>query len=364
MKLIIYIKTTLRSMVANGAVTLLYFIGFPIILAGFMGFIQGSVHETPLKISKIEINIQDEDNSNMSKALIDFIKSEDIAEFIGISEDNSGKAELIIPKGYEESLLSQKKNNLTIKEEDEGKTALNTLKIILDKYHQGVYQSISGGSIEELNKIDIGETINNISIDKKETSSSYQYFASSMIAFVITMLVYGQIMGGTQKVAKDLGNRTLTTPISRREIFFYDFINYIVYTSIIIGGYVLFFRFAGIAFEGNIISLAILVLTSATLVSSLITFVQNVFGEKIAMVIGFVLFVLPIMGMEIFMMEGNALAKFSPTHYISKAFENYTLNGNLAGVEEYILYILVASLVLFLITTIKESLVKGAKKCA
>lgn len=363
MRLLIYIKTTLRGMVANGVITLLYFIGFPIILAGFMGFIQGSMHDTPLKISKIEMNIIDEDKSDMSKELINFIKSEQLSEFIMVVDDESGKADILIPKGYEESLLSKNKNTLTITQREDGEIALSTLEIVLDKYHQGVYVGLSGGSQEDFNKIQLSETIENVFIDKKASSSSYQYFASSMIAFVITMLVYGTIMGGNVDISKNLEKRTLTAPISRRTMFFYDYIAYLCYTSIIIGAYVLVFRIAGIAFGGDILSLIVLVLASATLVSSLITFVHNVFPEKLATVIGFTLFVLPIIGMEMFGTKGNVIAKFAPTHYVSKAFESYTVNGSLVGIYDYVFYILAGSLILFLITTIKESIVKGAKKC-
>ena len=53
MKLIYYTKTTLKGMVSNGAVTLLYYILFPVLLAAFMGFFQKTLMDSPLKLATL-----------------------------------------------------------------------------------------------------------------------------------------------------------------------------------------------------------------------------------------------------------------------------------------------------------------------
>ena len=42
------------------------------------------------------------------------------------------------------------------------------------------------------------------------------------------------------------------------------------------------------------------------------------------------LFILPVIGMEMFSGQVNIISKLAPTHYISKAFEMFNLNGNIA----------------------------------
>ena len=70
MRLLYYIKTTLKGLASNIIVTSSYFIIFPVILALVMGFAKEISHSNPMDIKELEINIIDEDNSKMSKKLI------------------------------------------------------------------------------------------------------------------------------------------------------------------------------------------------------------------------------------------------------------------------------------------------------
>ena len=66
MKLFMHLKITFKGMIKNGAVTGSMFILFPIILAGFMGFINDSMGSNPLKLKQLGIKVIDEDNSSSS----------------------------------------------------------------------------------------------------------------------------------------------------------------------------------------------------------------------------------------------------------------------------------------------------------
>ena len=63
-----------------------------------------------------------------------------------IEVTDKGDADLIISKGYEESLLARENNNIKIIEKEKGHMVISTLKVILDKYHKNIYVSISGGN--------------------------------------------------------------------------------------------------------------------------------------------------------------------------------------------------------------------------
>lgn len=358
MRLLYYIKTTLKGMVSSGAITLVYFIGFPIILAGFMGFVQNTAHDTPLKLKSLNIQIADEDNSEMSKNLIEFLNSNDMKDVVKVV-DSKPEAEIIIPEGYEKDLLSLNKGEVIINKKEEGYNAItNTLKIILDKYHQSIYVSLSGGSTEELNKITGTSIIEEEIIDLPKTANTFETTVASMLGFVISMLIFSSIQSGYTDISMNLEKRINSTPLTRVQILLYEASALLVYSFIIIAGYVLFFRIAGMGFEGNIIGLMILVITASILVVGTVKLIEILFGAKYGRILGGLVFILPIIGGEVFMGKGNTIALLTPTHYLNNAFTLYNLNGNLEGAGKWILIVLSVSVASFLIAMIKESLVR------
>ncbi|MGG7143329.1 ABC transporter permease [Clostridium nigeriense] len=364
MKLLYYTKTTLKAMVSNAAVTVIYFILFPILLAGFMGFFQNSLQDNPLKLSTLKISIIDNDNSNMSKNLISFLNSSDMKELIEVNSEKVN-VEIVIPKGYEESIVSLKKNEISINKLEDGFiNSTNTLKTILDKYHQELYINLSGGSIEDLNNITGKSIIENVNINVSKTSNKYEVLSASMIAFVISMLIFSLIQSNYAEVSRNIDKRVSSTPISKIQYFYYDTFAMLIYSSIIVSGYVFFFRIAGISFTGSIFQLIMLILLSAMLIVSMSKFVYELFGPIYGKVVGGLIFTLPIIGMEAFTGEGNALKVLAPTHYITKLFNVYNLNGNFNSNIGDLTFIIIFSLVLFAIANIKVALSREGRKCA
>ncbi|WP_195265667.1 MULTISPECIES: ABC transporter permease [unclassified Clostridium] len=364
MKLIYYTKTTLKGMVSNGAVTLLYYILFPVLLAAFMGFFQKTLMDSPLKLTTLKVQINDMDNSTMSKNLVSFLESNDMKELVELT-DKKANVEISIPKGYENNVVSLKRGEININKLEEGySNSTNTLKTILDKYHESLYVNLSGGSTEDLAKVSGESVIEKIDIDSKKTSSSYEKMAASMIAFVISMLIFTLIQSNYAEVSVNLDKRVASTPVTRKQYFYYDSFALFVYSTVIISGYVFFFRISGISFTGGIFPLLILILTSSMLVVSLSKFVYTFFGAKYGKVVGALIFTLPIIGMEMFTGEGNALKVLSPTHYISKLFTLYNLNGSFSANNKDLILILSISIILFIIAILKISLSKEERRCA
>lgn len=364
MKLFYYTKTTLKGMLSNLTITLVYFILFPVLLAVFLGFFQNSIYENPLKLNTLKVEIIDNDNSNMSKSLISFLESDEMKELIELNP-NEADIEIEIPKGYEESVISLKKSEISINKLEGGfNNSTNTLKTILDKYHQGLYVSLSGGSTEVLNNITGKSIIENIDINTSKTSSSYEVLSSSMIAFVISMLIFSLIQSNYAEASKNIDRRVSSTPITKSQYFYYDAFALLIYSAIIVSGYVFFFRFVGISFTGRIFPLIILILTSAILIVSMSKFVYELFGPLYGKVVGGLIFTLPIIGMEAFTGDGNALKVLAPTHYITKLFNVYNLNGNFNNNINDLIFIILLSAVLFGVASIKVALSKEGRKCA
>lgn len=355
MKILISIKTTLRGMLASGAITLGYFIGFPVLLAMFMSFIQGSLTEENLTLSKASIVIVDEDKSEMSKNLVDFLNSSAVENIIKIEEEpNKDTTAIVIPEGYGEKLMAQNKSSITINAKEElEKNSLEVLKIILDNYHQSIYLSLSGGNNKEINS-NLQETaVQSSNIFVKDQDNSKGIYAVSMLEFAITMLLFNFIQGAYIQIAKNMDNRVRTTPMSNNEVYFCDFACNFVYTAVIVGAYVFFFMATGISFQGNVLTLLILVLMTALFISSLGLFVTRVFGEKLGKIVGSIMFILPIIGMKMFTGAGNMMANLAPTAYVVKAFETYCIGGVALGQNKYLLMVSGVSIILILITLIK-----------
>lgn len=363
MRTMYYVKTTLKGMFANGIITIAYFVLLPVILAGVMGFMQGSTHDNPLKLKKVTVSIVDEDKTKMSQSLIEFLKSEDIQELVAISDEDSN-CDLIIKEGYEKNLISLNKGNIVIKKNNnERNTAIETLKVILDKYHKGMYVGLSGGSQEELEKLNDNKAVESTIIDVEENISSYRMMSSSMIGFVVTMLIYGLIEGSYSKQSVNLSNKIRSTPTSRLGLLISDLATNFIYCFIIMSVYVLFFRFTRVNFTGNIFSLTLILGVSSLFMSTISIMVLSLFGPKYGKIVGVIMFLIPIASMEMFSGVESILSSFSVTHLIIKVVNWFTLYGTLKGVYSSILILFGLSVIFFIISMIKEIMVKEVRRC-
>lgn len=361
MKTLYYIKTTLKGMISNGVVTVSYFILFPILIACFMGFFQGMAHESPLTLKPVDITIIDEDKSNMSKELVNLLETDNIKEIVNLV-DEKPDAEIIIKKGYEENVLSLNKGNIVInKKVDNMKMTIDTLKVILDKYHQKLYVSIKGGDIKALDNLDNEAIIENVMIDAVKTDNPYKKMASSMIGFVITMLIFTMIQSGYADISMNLEKRIIAAPITRLQYLFYDTAALVVYVFIIITAYVMFFRIAGLSFNGNFLALCILIILSTILVVAIAKGISTLFGAKYGKIVGSVIFALPLISGEIFVGEANKIAVLTPTHYLNNAFSIYNTSGNLDGCGKWIAIVIIISLIVYTLAVIK-AWISGVKK--
>ncbi|CDM70406.1 putative membrane protein [Clostridium bornimense] len=361
MKTFYYVKSTLKSMVSSGAVVLSYFIIFPIIMACFMGYFNNLTNENPLKLSVLDVKVVDNDSSEMSKKLVEIIKGKDLKELIKVTDKDSD-VELVIDKGYEDNILNKNKGSITINRKTEEKeVATNTLKTILDRYHQNLYISLSNGNVEDLDKFFDTQIIDNIKIDTMKTNNMYEKYAASMIGFVIVMLIMIMAQGAYNDKSVNIENRVNVAPVTKIQYLFYDTLAHIIYVFIIITAYVIFFRVTGLSFKGNILDLLVLVSTSTLLVVFLCQTIITVFKAKYGKIISYIIFFIPVASTEMFSLKGNKLTIISPTHYLNNAFTLYNLNGNLSGGWKWIFMILAIAIIIYSLAIIK-AIISGRRK--
>lgn len=361
MKVFYYVKTTLKSLVASGVVTLIYFILFPVILAGFLGFVQDMDSQSDLKLSGVKVEIIDEDESERSRDLKDFLAREELSEVLTLVEEKSD-VELIINKGYGENVEALKPGSITLNRKTENfAISTNTLKIVLDNYHKALYVSLSGGDVSKLNGANGKPIIENTLVDKPEKESNFAKMAVSMFGFCVVMLLYGILQSGYADTALNLEKRTIAAPITRVQYLFFDSAGALVYSIVLLSLYVLFFRIIGVTFKGNLLDLFMIIILASIFIMAIAKAITSIFGPKIGKVVSFVVFILPILGGEVFGLGSNAIALMTPTHYINKVLNMYVLNGNLAGSGKWITIVVVTSGVLFSIAIITEA-IKGRRR--
>lgn len=353
MKLWYYMKMNFKNMFATGVITIAYYILFPILLAGVMGFMQDTLHNSQLKIKSVDTKIVDYDNSEMSKQLVSFLEGNELSEIVNIV-DKKPEVEIVINKGYGDDVLALNGGEVVINRESEKKVAtVSTLKSILDRYHQEMYVALSDGNTFQLNNI-TNSIIKNIAIDSKEGATEYEKMSASMIGFIITMLIYSFIKAGYMPISMNLDKRLNSTPITKLELLIIDSICLVTYIFIILFAYVMFFRILGISFTGEFLSLMLLILLGAMLVVGIVKCIATLFGAKYGNLIGIILFTLPLISGEIFLGEGNKIAVVTPTHYLNNAFSLYNLNGNLEGCGNWIFIIFTIILITFTLALLKE----------
>ena len=358
-----YIKTTLKSMFSNGVITIAYFILFPILLASFMAFFQDNVHENPLKLKDVKVQISDKDNSEMSLKLAELMRSSDLKEFVNLV-DKDADIELVINKGYEKNLLGLDGGNIVINKLEDGRElAIDTLKTILDKYHENMYVVISGGNALELNNISTQSIIDETTIDTVEGANNYEKIIASMLGFVIALLMSTIIQSGYVDISMKLDKRVNSTPITKLQLLIYDTVALFVYAFIILSAYVFFFRIVGLSFKGNILDLIILILTGTTMVTLVSKTVTYVLGANYGKVIGVIFYTIPLISGEMFLGEGNKFSILSPTHYLNNAFSIYNSTVSIDGTGKWLLIILGVSVAMYLAAIIKASIKRGKSVC-
>lgn len=353
MRLLYFIKMTLKGLKSNILVTAIFFLAFPIILAFIMGVAKDLSHTSPIDIKETKINIEDRDNSKMSKELIKYLENDNLKDFFKI--DSEAKSSLIIEKGYEKELLDLKGGSLIINQkENQDNYGVNILKSILDKYHENIYATLKNDRGQVINNIDNSTIIKSNIIQKRDNKSLYKETIVSMIGFLVGMLIYNLIKGNNTDLGQNISKRIISFPITRSRLYIYESVSSFIYVFIILSIYVFFFRFAGIAFNGNLLDLLILILVGTFLVVSVESVLLSLFGKKFSNIIGAGIFLLSVFAGKAFGEIGSSVGLISPTEYLDKSFIQYNLNGNIGGCEKWVGIILIVSIILFLIGLVKE----------
>lgn len=354
MKLLANIKMLFKSLKSNFLITFSTFLLLPLVLSLFLGNILNANFESSISVDPIPIKITDNDKSNASMALKNFIIN-DTKNLFYINDDDAD-LNLIIPKNYEKSLNNKKSININIKKLENRGSVDNLLKDIVDDYHENLYLSnldLDNKSANIFSKPSISTTF----IKSAKNQSSTEYYAISMLVFLLLIFMSNNVSANYITQSNGINKRMYSFPIKRTTQLLYDFLISVIYALVFVIIYILINRFLNIAFDENLIYLFIISLVSCTLVACISIFIASFFSKTLGSIIISIIMIVQIILGGIFFPISNGLSsfiKFSPLNLISELFMNFSINNTLSSVSFTIFIMLILSLVLFLATFIKE----------
>lgn len=375
MKLKAFLKLTAISTVKNSPRLLLTFAIFPIFMGLVMGYFQKDYFTPSVEMPIMNVNIVDKDNAVQSKNLMDFLNSEEMKKIIEINED--AKYELIIPKGYEASLLNNSESNIEIHVKKDGSVRrAEILGDIIDRYNKEISKGLyiedkigkmdtSQEEIETLGEKILSvyniELIENKSINVKKSLTSYEHTSITFLSYMLFLALMSAV-GSTDMEQNDaIYNRIMSTPITKIEYFNCNQTSFYFLALFMNLLYIMAYRITGLSFQGSLPILILIIMAQSVLVTALSGFITVFLKKKFAMMLLNVLMLMQLIlgvtwisieSLDMQFLKGLA-TKYSPDILISSTFRNYLIYNNLDSIKFNLILIIGVSAVLYILSLLK-----------
>lgn len=390
MKLLAYIKIGLKNLFKQLPTVILSFAVLPITLALLMGYIQKDMFTPSINDPIISVIIVDEDNTPLSRELIRYLKSEDLSKVLEI-KDEDAHYKLIIPKGYEEGLVSLNSKLASTKiivGENASTTLGNVLANLIDNYNNEVSQGIviknntDKMNLDEIEKENLissvrdkivkaytTNAINNNIITVRKSLDSFEFFSISFLNFTFIMFIMGLITGDDMERKNCIYNRVMSTAMTKYDYFHYNLVSNYIFMIILNAFYVLAFRLSGLSFEGSIPLLIIIILMQSLMITVIASFLSNYFGKAAITAVNIFLIFQVFLGGMIIPLEKfpnskifTFFAKYRADVLISQVYKNYILYNDFSSIGKYLGIIAILSLFIYGLSILKIKLNWGEVK--
>nr|WP_205606596.1 ABC transporter permease [Clostridium sporogenes] len=365
---------------------------FPIVLSSLYGYFQKDMFNPKNEIDKIAIYIEDKDNSRLSNELIKFLGSDGLEKFIDIKRSKEKvREEVIIPKGYEKSIIEDKEATIKINEREKDKeVSSKILKDLIDNYNKEVKNNLIIGN--NINKMDISkerkdllvkeikeeiikiykkDVIKNSIVKSTRNLTSYEYYSVSILSFMVIVTIMSLCQGYYEEKRKGIFQRALSTSISKVQYFNYSLISWYIFAVLFNSIYVLSYRFLGLSFKGNIGLLLLIVLTKSFLEVAISSVVIAFFKEqKVAIIclntflilsvsLGGVFYPLDKVINSFNIILRAIITNFAPNVLIIKTYKSFLIYNSFEAIKYYLITFILVSIVLYSISLLKVNMKWG-----
>lgn len=378
MKLWAFLKINIKGILKEFPSFFLSYGIFPLALALIMGYTQKELFTPSLNNPIMSVIIQDEDKTVQSKNLADFISSEEMSKIVTVknSEDEAFDYTIIIPEGYEDSLLGKNSVSVIVEAQEKASTTMgNILMNVIDKYNEEVSQglviqkNIENMPIPSEEKEKLISDINSILIKAyliqpiksniytaRKSLNSHEFYSITFLSFTFILLLMAVVISESTEREKEIYHRIMSTAITKMQYFNYNFLSN--YLTVIIANliYVLIYRISGLSFNGPLLILVLIILIQSLMITSIGSLISTLFKKKYGIPILQTLLIIQMAGggflEPITKYNSNALidflSKLKPDILIRNSYRNYLLDGSINSISNYLLIMLGISITLYI----------------
>lgn len=371
------IKVIVKGVISQWKQVLLMFAIFPLIMAVIMSNFQKDEFRPEVAINKINISIVDKDNSKTSNNFKELFNEKGLKEIFNVADKS--EYEIVIPKGYESSLINRKESTIEVNEKK--RVSRNNeliIKSVIEQYGKSLTETmiiskrIQDMSIEDKDKL-FNEVINNINKNSSTTAikgniiqgqrvlTAFENQASTLMTLMVFSIIMSCIAGYNMDKENGSNKRLLSTPMTKCNFFNLDILLFFIASLIYSLVYILAFRITGLAFKGvSILNMTAIVICQSLLIASVAGIIIAFFGKKAANIIVIIFMYIHIIFGGGFIplkdIDNNmflTISKFSPGNIISEAYRNCMLFNSFNTISKYLIIMIVISLILYSLSILK-----------
>lgn len=356
MKLLLTLKTFLKTIKNTIFIQISYFLILPLAMSLFFGNLMHSESTNPINVEPVPIYIDDKDNSTYSKDLSNFIENDNNGFFYISDNEKYADFKILIPNNYSQSIIKNKPTNIDIIEVKPASNVSEVLKNTLDKYHENLALDnipLDNTIVNQLKK----STVKTSFIDSSISQTTSEYYAVSILGFMLLTFMTNNVTGNYLGESNGIQKRMYSMPIKRTTQLIYDFIVSLLYISLFVFAYILIYRFLNLAFTENLLPLFILCIIASSFTACVSIFIYSFFKKNIGTILmSLFMFIQMIFGGTFMPISGNLsmIGKLSPFYLTNELFMKFTINDSLYSVKDSIFIVVLVSLILFMISFFKE----------
>lgn len=367
MKLIPYIKKGLKLFIKDIRMMVISFLILPMAMAFIYGnmnkdMFEGKNHEMDI----IKVDFQYNPGSEKGKILNEILSQKEIKEFI---EQKKSAAEYTV-------IIDEHFNNIEIKGKDEGSLQFVILKNfvteIINNFNkfevmQNSIKSLNISATEKsrlMNSVvtSLNESNRELSIKEElvqgyRTLGAIEYFTISVFSFTSLIMIITLASYFYKEIKEGIVKRSLSTPNNRRNYFLGNIMSVFIISLIISVAYITINRVRGVAFLGNPIHIAAVILVQSMFCASLVGFVMAfIKKEMTANMILNIIFIVPSMFGGVFFYDEiidnkimQRIMDLAPNALVLNAYKNLSITESFSAIQGEVLGMLILS-ILFLVS--------------
>jgi len=244
----IYLKTNVRADLKQAHILIGTFILLPLFFSWFMGLSFSSAFIPEASIEPIQMSVRNEDEGEAGDLLNDMLSSEEMEEYIEITDEDEADFNLHIQTNYSENF---EETPLTIEASENSSSAEeNMLSQLITEWQQAIVDqealaaemaSIENPqvvdnlitSLEEVSDFNVDTIFNTQNYESETALTSNQFSSVTGLIYILLLTLAGSATMSTNEDLKGTRKRLDIIPLSPRAKVLYDIgTNTVIYTTI------------------------------------------------------------------------------------------------------------------------------------